>query len=179
MNSIEWLIEQLQAPCRGIPSHIIEQAKEMHKAEILAAFTEGANDGYDGCYDSNREKYYNETFGSKDINGNEIKFIQTLKDYHIVDTNEMVHQVPDVRKMVKDDVKTTTSDLIDSAIWSLPFEERMKCWDLIEKLVEEEKETLYTEEQLKLAYMQGYNRGKDGNPNHMESYIQFLKQHKQ
>jgi hypothetical protein len=40
------------------------------------------------------------------------------------------------------------------------------------------KETLYTEEQVKLAYMQGYNRGKDGNPNHMESYIQFLKQPK-
>jgi len=42
----------------------------------------------------------------------------------------------------------------------------------------ETKETLYTEEQLKLAYMQGYNRGKDGNPNHMESYIEFLKQQK-
>ncbi len=41
------------------------------------------------------------------------------------------------------------------------------------------QETLYTEEQIKLAYMQGYNRGKDGNPNHMESYIQFLKQPKQ
>ncbi len=61
---------------------------------------------------------------------------------------KLINQVPDVRKMVEDDVKTTTSDLIDSAIWSLPFEERMKCWDLIEKLVEEEKETLYTEEQV-------------------------------
>jgi hypothetical protein len=40
------------------------------------------------------------------------------------------------------------------------------------------KETLYTEEQVKLAYIQGYNRGKDGNPNHMESYIKFLKQPK-
>jgi hypothetical protein len=46
------------------------------------------------------------------------------------------------------DYPTTTSDLIDSAIWSLPFDERIKCWDLIEKLVEEEKETLYTEEQV-------------------------------
>ena len=42
-----------------------------------------------------------------------------------------------------------------------------------------QQETLYTEEQVKLAYMQGYNRGKDGNPNHMESYIKFLKQPKQ
>ena len=36
----------------------------------------------------------------------------------------------------------------------------------------------YTEEQLKLAYMQGYNRGVDGNPNQMESYIEFLKETK-
>ena len=43
----------------------------------------------------------------------------------------------------------------------------------------ETKENTYTEEQLKLAYIQGYNRGKDGNPNHMESYIEFLKQPKQ
>ena len=28
-TAVEWLIEQLQAPCRGIPSHIIEQAKQM------------------------------------------------------------------------------------------------------------------------------------------------------
>ena len=38
---------------------------------------------------------------------------------------------------VINELPTTTSDLIDSAIWSLPFEERMKCWELIEKLVEE------------------------------------------
>jgi hypothetical protein len=28
-TAVEYLIEQLQAPCRGIPSHIIDQAKEM------------------------------------------------------------------------------------------------------------------------------------------------------
>lgn len=27
-SAVEWLIEQLQAPCKGIPSHIIEQAKQ-------------------------------------------------------------------------------------------------------------------------------------------------------
>ncbi len=42
----------------------------------------------------------------------------------------------------------------------------------------ETKENTYTEEQLKLAYIQGYNRGVQGNPNHMESYIEFLKQQK-
>ena len=35
---IEWLGEQLQAPCRGIPSHIIEEAKEMHKQEIIDTY---------------------------------------------------------------------------------------------------------------------------------------------
>jgi hypothetical protein len=35
MTSVEWLIEQLQAPCRGIPSHIIERAKEMYNQEMV------------------------------------------------------------------------------------------------------------------------------------------------
>ena len=39
-----------------------QQAVEMHKTEILAAFTEGASDGFYGESDSNREKYYEETF---------------------------------------------------------------------------------------------------------------------
>lgn len=32
-TAVEWLIEQLHAPCRGIPSHIIEQAKQMDKKQ--------------------------------------------------------------------------------------------------------------------------------------------------
>jgi hypothetical protein len=38
MTAIEWLIEQLQAPCRGIPSHIIEQAKEMEREQIIDTY---------------------------------------------------------------------------------------------------------------------------------------------
>jgi hypothetical protein len=57
MTSIEWLIEQLQAPCRGIPSDIIQQAKEMHKKEIIDAY-------YLGDYSDTRiaEIYYQKTF---------------------------------------------------------------------------------------------------------------------
>jgi hypothetical protein len=33
-TAVEWLIGQLYAPCRGIPSHIIEQAKEMEKEQM-------------------------------------------------------------------------------------------------------------------------------------------------
>ncbi len=40
-TSIEWLIEQLQAPCRTIPSHIIEQAKEMHYKELMDSMQKG------------------------------------------------------------------------------------------------------------------------------------------
>lgn len=80
MNSIDWLIEKLGWNNRSDAiNRIVDEAKEMHKAEILAAFTEGASDGFYGDGSSNKEKYYTETFGSKDINGNEIKFIQSLK----------------------------------------------------------------------------------------------------
>jgi hypothetical protein len=33
-TAVDWLIGQLYAPCRGIPSHIIEQAKEMEKEQM-------------------------------------------------------------------------------------------------------------------------------------------------
>lgn len=39
-------------------------------------------------------------------------------------------------------------------------------------------ERMYSEEQLKLAYMQGYNRGVLGTGPDMESYIEFIKQNK-
>jgi hypothetical protein len=34
-TAVDWLIGQLYAPCRGIPSHIIEQAKEMEKEQMI------------------------------------------------------------------------------------------------------------------------------------------------
>ena len=39
-------------------------------------------------------------------------------------------------------------------------------------------EKRYSEEQLKLAYMQGYNRGELGTRPDMESYIEFIKKNK-
>lgn len=32
-TAVDYLIEQLWAPCRGIPSHIIEQAKQMESKQ--------------------------------------------------------------------------------------------------------------------------------------------------
>jgi hypothetical protein len=81
MTSIEFLREKLHNDYGlAFSDSIIVQALEIHKAEILSAFTEGANDGYDGCYDSNKEKYYQETFVNKghpsviSENGNELLF---------------------------------------------------------------------------------------------------------
>jgi hypothetical protein len=57
-TAVEWLIEQLQAPCRGIPSHIVEQAIAMEKEQINQA----CYDGYyhEGMMDT--RSYYDNTY---------------------------------------------------------------------------------------------------------------------
>jgi len=70
VTAVEWLIEQLQAPCRGIPSHIVEQAKQMHKEQIINAWLTGEtflNDDNDSMYSPDElrqeaEAYYDRTF---------------------------------------------------------------------------------------------------------------------
>lgn len=67
-TAVEWLIEVLWAPCQGIPSVIIEQAKQMEKEQMKDAFV--------ACWESNipngieckldAEQYYNETYNVKD-----------------------------------------------------------------------------------------------------------------
>jgi hypothetical protein len=79
MTSIEWLIKELNL--EGY-DHTIQQAKEMEKQEIIDAHKNGE---YLIPHSENAELYYQETYGSKGSD--------TLKDYHIVDTNEMV-QLP-------------------------------------------------------------------------------------
>ena len=63
-TAVEWLIE-MTSKLGYVSSDIAEQAKEMHKQEIIDAFVEcwKANmpDGYE-CKLS-AEQYYNETFG--------------------------------------------------------------------------------------------------------------------
>ena len=55
-TAVEWLIEQLQAPCKTIPSHIIYQAKAMEKEQIIDAYNNGDL--------RSAELYYNETYVS-------------------------------------------------------------------------------------------------------------------
>jgi hypothetical protein len=44
------------------------------------------------------------------------------------------------------------------------------------KAMELNKDKLFTLEDVKMAYIQGFNRGKNSEFNHMSSYIQFLQQ---
>ena len=65
-TAVDWLIGQLYAPCRGIPSHIIEQAKEMEKEQMVNAFEESRlTHPMIGFKHETFVEYYNETFNTK------------------------------------------------------------------------------------------------------------------
>jgi hypothetical protein len=67
-TAVEWLIGQLYAPCRGIPSHIIEQAKEMEKEQIIE-FSKVVLKEYKRIRPeeiSTIKRLYNETFNTND-----------------------------------------------------------------------------------------------------------------
>jgi hypothetical protein len=75
MTSIEWLADQLKFTHKEAYNdlyEVIEQAKEMHKEELFEYWQGGINCTEVG--DKSFDKYHKET----------------LKDYHIVDINEMV-----------------------------------------------------------------------------------------
>lgn len=65
MTAVEYLIEQLQAPCRGIPSHIVELAKEIEKRDIVNAWNDGNLIGRNGMVIedyTNGEGYYKKNY---------------------------------------------------------------------------------------------------------------------
>jgi hypothetical protein len=67
MTSIEWLVKELYTEMNmsgdgRVLDEILEEAKEMHKQEIIDAFDNGVED--DGYID-NAEQYYQETFKKK------------------------------------------------------------------------------------------------------------------
>lgn len=66
ITAVEWFVEQLQAPCRCIPSHIIDKAKEIDKQQKIDAYKHGQNNGYSykyGCVNIiSAETYYEQTF---------------------------------------------------------------------------------------------------------------------
>lgn len=75
-NSIEWLEQQLNVILKQgnieIENVIWQQAKAMHKEQIINAYEQGEEDaywhpeiGYSRKY-KDSEQYYNETFGGQD-----------------------------------------------------------------------------------------------------------------
>ena len=73
-TAVDWLIGQLYAPCRGIPSHIIEQAKEMEK-EKHEKFNKFLNDekklGISDLKTVERIQWYYNTYFNETFNTNE------------------------------------------------------------------------------------------------------------
>jgi hypothetical protein len=70
-TATEWLYEQLTSTLFDKTSgqHILEQAKEMEKEQIINSFDEGKSDGYKTAREWDEmivwlsaEQYYNETF---------------------------------------------------------------------------------------------------------------------
>ena len=68
-TAVNWMIEELIKKHVGKVGNeyveIFEKAKEMEKQQMLDAFEEGSSDGFYGWGSSNKEQYYNETYGSK------------------------------------------------------------------------------------------------------------------
>jgi hypothetical protein len=124
MTSIEWLVDQLTNVDRPNYTNkrilaisknslqekrvneLVEQAKEMHEQELIDA----RNDMQKSCielankinphlFEFNKkdgEQYYTSTYGSKGSD-------ETLKENHIVDTNEMVEiSDEEIEKRVKE-----------------------------------------------------------------------------
>jgi len=85
MTSIEWLEDNIHSDFTyNQIMDLLEKAKEMHKQEIINTWYNGYINQSPMIDEENcGEKFYQETFVSK---GSE-----TLKDYHIVDTNEMIY----------------------------------------------------------------------------------------
>ena len=62
-TAVQWLVEQLQAPCRGIPSHIIEQAEAMERKQSEYDFLSGYKHGLKPMNHDVIDNYYKETYG--------------------------------------------------------------------------------------------------------------------
>jgi len=101
-TSIEWLIEKVLDNGIGLSKEWREQAKEMHKQEIIDAQSYAVsnadmtnNKGYFDC-----EQYYQETFVSK----KKIKFTEEEWAELNNESKGSDDHISDISKMVEDDV---------------------------------------------------------------------------
>jgi hypothetical protein len=171
MTSIEFIEQMYYSEFNGV-NHIelFEQAKEMHKKEIIQAFDSGVED--DGYID-NAEQYYQETFVSKG------------SDDHISDISKMV-ELPKqyVNKLGNEDVPKLgyDADIREIALKNYPFGNAER--NAFIAGYNKSKETLYTEEQMidfaEWIFNMDINRVLMTKKSVLfEQYIQSLKQPKQ
>jgi hypothetical protein len=145
MTSIEWLFENLwDEPKDKLTWHsIFEKAKEMHKQEMKEMYLKGI-ENYDPTF-----KRKDDTFKVWECCGMEECICGS--DDHIVDTNKMVDQVPDVRKMKRSAVTFLIEQIEGRGYFSNEFPLKRKTIEHIIKraleIEQEIQETLYTEEQ--------------------------------
>lgn len=65
MTAVEWLVKEIMKHDKSFTEYYgaeIEQANKIFEQQIIGAFCKGAEDGFYGEGESNKEKYYNETF---------------------------------------------------------------------------------------------------------------------
>jgi hypothetical protein len=172
MTAVQWLISQLNKKgfAQVVTDEEIEQADKMFEQQIIlanrSAYGKPANTpnmrALHKIFDKQAQEYYNETYKNK-INLVEIPQEQLEKErnpnykYFSIDEPK-TSQLPGVNV---NDVKPSNPQMVKEN-----FSPQV------------DKQRMYSEEQLKLAYMQGYNRGELGTRHDMESYIEFIKQTK-
>ena len=136
------------------------EVEEMHKQEMKEMYLKGIEN-------------YDPTFKRKN---------DTLKDYHIVDTNEMVDQVPDVRKMKRSAVTFLIEQIEGRGYFSNEFPLKRKTIEHIIKraleIEQEIQETLYTEEQVREVVKMAQTRKYNSHFYNADEIIQSLKQPK-
>jgi hypothetical protein len=66
-TAVEWLVEEIHKNLNWIPTHMIEQAKQIEKEQIIEAHGvktfQGCKQGVDFWTQKGGEQYYNETYG--------------------------------------------------------------------------------------------------------------------
>ena len=178
MTSIEWLVEQIIRkhpiitqflPNYNFDKEIINQAKLLHKQEIIKAFDESENYYYQYLINHkpkiDSETYYQESKGK-------IKF--TEEEWSELN-NGSKGSDSDISKMVEDDVEKLAKEYAkqyDYAEDSSPHLDFVAGYN--------KKETLYTEEQVREALKYGVDNSeiiKRGCKD-IEGFIQSLKQPK-
>lgn len=159
----------------------IKQAKQLEKQQIIDAFDEGQE--YEYQYQINdapkfdSQTYFIETYGSK---GSDEHIVDTNKMIYpktafeilqpkltIADTFEFREKhLPEILDAMEEYAtssqteisKTTTTDTIDGIIFELPFDDKIKLWEIIDKLVEENRtKRMYSEEDLREALFYALN----------------------